>query len=707
MRKKMLAGISAIALVSSMAFTPVATAGTTHTPGSDAEGHWAEAALLKLKAEHTMTGFPDGTLRPDSKTTRAEAIVMLNQIYSFTPTGNTVFTDVPDWAKSAADDAGALGIVKGMGEGKYAPHQTLSRAEAVVMIAKAVTGGNIPAVSDEVLLPYSDGAAIPSWAKDAFAFAVTKGIVQGTPDKYLLPNAPMTRAQFATAVVAAEKAFPIVSILGTNEIHGALLPGKDKYANDRSWGGADIFAAYVQREREKNPNGVVLLESGDAMQGTALSNVNKGKPVVEALSAIGFDASAIGNHEWDWGREEFFKRQNQAKFTYLAANIFDSQTGKRPDWAQPYKIVEKNGLKIAIVGVSPINTPEVTLKANVEGLTFINEAEAVNQLVPELRQQADLIVVTAHVGGFQDSKTGEITGDIANMASKLHGVDAIVGGHIPNFVNGAVNGIPIVMGFKSLYAYGEINLVVDAATKQVSARYTHVEKTYGDAVQSDAAVKKIIDDYNTSVQAIMSEVLAKSDERIDRSGRGQSLMGNLIADIIREKAGTQIAFQNSGGLRTDWDAGNITLGMVYEVMPFDNTIYTMKLTAQQVKETLEARVDRATGQDPDNQTSGMKFIWDPIAEKGRKIKSISLLDGTSLYKVENGKDIFAEGTFTVATNNFMATGGDGFDALKNGQESTDTFILIREAINDYLREQGKKGITIHPVLDDRATPISQ
>lgn len=483
------------------------------------------------------------------------------------------------------------------------------------------------------------------------------------------------------------------------------MPAPDKKTNNRMWGGAEVFAAYVEKEREKNPGGVILVDSGDAMQGTALSNVNKGKPVVDVLNAIDFDAAAIGNHEWDWGRDVFFERQKKAGFAYLAANIFDAATGQRPEWVQPYKIVEKNGLKVAIIGVTPKNTPEVTLKANVEGLTFIDEAEAVNQVVRELQGQADLFVVTAHVGAFQDPETGAITGGLAEMAKKLQGVNAIVGGHIPNFVNGEVNGIPIVMANRGLYALGGINLVVDGATKQVTARYTRVDKTYGDAVQPVASVKKIVDDYNDAVKTIMGEVLASTDVRMDRTGRGQSVMGNFITDVIRAKAGTQIAFQNSGGVRTDWDPGNITLGMVYEVMPFDNTIVTMKLTAQQVKETLEARVKNE--QDPDIQTSGVKFTWDPAASKGQKIKSISLLDGTSLYKRENGQDAFAEGTFTVATNNFMATGGDGFEALKNGQDTTDTFLLIRDAIVEYLREQGKAGQTIQPTMDDRAMSASE
>lgn len=151
MKRKGTAGVAALALLSNLILSQPALADATGTSVSDVEGHWAQSALLQLKAQHILNGYPDGSIRPNGVVTRAEAIMMLNNLYSFTPSAKDVFTDVPDWAKTAVNSAAANGVVKGVSETNYASNSPLTRAQAVVMIANAITRGNLPATEDSVL----------------------------------------------------------------------------------------------------------------------------------------------------------------------------------------------------------------------------------------------------------------------------------------------------------------------------------------------------------------------------------------------------------------------------------------------------------------------------------------------------------------------------------------------------------------------------
>jgi 2',3'-cyclic-nucleotide 2'-phosphodiesterase (5'-nucleotidase family) len=223
----------------------------------------------------------------------------------------------------------------------------------------------------------------------------------------------------------------------------------------------------------------------------------------------------------------------------------------------------------------------------------------------------------------------------------------------------------------------------------VTAVETAVVNAYGDAIAPDSAVAAVVEKHNKDLAPVMAEVLAQAPQDLIRNYEAENGLGNLVADVMRKIGGTQFAFTNAGGLRTDVPAGAITLGRVWEIIPFVNTVVTMELTGAQVIEVL---ANASKGMTP---VSGLKCTWRPIpgSKDKREIVSVTLPDGRALDPAAR---------YTVSTNDFMATGGDNYAAFKAGTKVYNTNILIRDALVDYLKAEGAAGRPVAPQAEGRA-----
>ncbi|MDF2592421.1 MAG: 5-nucleotidase, partial [Clostridia bacterium] len=214
-----------------------------------------------------------------------------------------------------------------------------------------------------------------------------------------------------------------------------------------------------------------------------------GNPVMAIMNDIGFEAMSIGNHEFDWGLEKLQGLSDKADFPFLAANIVMKGTNTTPKFAEKYVIVKRDGLNIGIIGLATPETLSKTKAENVAAYDFKNPAETVNALVPELKKAgADIVVVLSHLGAAQDSKTQVITGEAAELAKAVTGVDAIIAGHSHLTVAGRVNNIPIVQAYYNGRSVGHIDLIVDSATKQIVENNVYVDNTVVSATE-DSRVK--------------------------------------------------------------------------------------------------------------------------------------------------------------------------------------------------------------------------
>lgn len=487
---------------------------------------------------------------------------------------------------------------------------------------------------------------------------------------------------FLPAVSAAEEPNEIIAIniLTINDFHGALAE------NGKNPGIAKL-AAWLKAELAKNPAGTIIVSAGDMFQGTPESNMLYGKPVIEVMNELGFSAMALGNHEFDWGTAVLKECITQSKFPYLAANIIDKATGHVVSFVRPYTIVEKNGIKIAIIGLS---TPETAYKTNpqyTKNYSFADPAKTVIRLIPELKQQgADIIIILSHLGSEVDPMSQQIEGEAADLARNGAAIDAIISGHTHRIVAGEVNAVPIIQAGYNGRAVGKITLNFSSKARKMVAAEANIIELAGENLVADSAVQAIVDKAQDEVGPVKNRVLGYTTYELGHDKFTHSVLGQWVTDSMRRRTKADIAFENGGGLRASIPAGTITLGSLYQVVPFDNTLITLELTGKQIMSVLEHGIyNKQIGM---VQYSGLNVEYDQSLPDGRKIVKVTLTDGSNLSLTKKYK---------VVTNDFLVQGGDGFTMFSRGKHKADTQIPLR----DCLIEAVTKSKIINATVDMR------
>ncbi len=468
-------------------------------------------------------------------------------------------------------------------------------------------------------------------------------------------------------VLAAEKEIVVLSI---NDFHGSLAP------SGKNVGAAKLVDA-IKTEKAKNSEGTIIVSAGDNYQGSAMSNLLYGEPVSAMFKEMGLELSAVGNHEFDWGIDRITKWVEDGGFTFVGTNIYDKRTNQPVDWAEPFVIIEKKGIKVGFIGLATPETVYKALKANVENYEFRDPVETIKEWIPKIKDAgADIIIALTHLGAFQD-KEGNISGEAAAL-SEVDGVEAVISAHTHQSISGLVNGKPLVQAYYNGRSVAKLTFVFDENNKLVSAEPS-LDNLYErpDTLKDDANTLAIYMKYEEELGPVLGKILGKTTVALDHDRyAGPSLLGEWTCEIMKDKVGVQIAMTNGGGLRVPIPAGDITAGILYEVMPFDNTLYTMKLSGADVKANIEHGImNEDIGW---VQIAGVKVTYDPKAEAGNRITSMSLEDGTP---VEMDK------YYTVVTNDFMATGGDKYN-FDNALDKLDTFIPVRDAMMDAVEKAG-------------------
>lgn len=495
-------------------------------------------------------------------------------------------------------------------------------------------------------------------------------------------TSPITRAQLLGMI--ANVRFPQVRVLETTDFHGAILGGGKERRSGRPIGSSPALAAAIDHYRAENPQGTVLLDGGDIFQGTMISNLQFGRPIVEQMNLMGYTAGAIGNHDYDWSADTLRARVAGMHFAEMGANIVERASGKRPSWVRSDTTVLRRGVRVSVFGLAYPGTPRVTLPANVANLRFEDDSTTAARTVPRLRKAgADVVLEVGHIPAETDS-THKAHGDLARLA-QVPGVDAWLGGHSHNVVDDVVNGSPVMIGGASGQWLVICDLTVDALQHKVIDSRHRVVQVFVDEFPLDPAWVSRVQAWNAGVAPISAIVLGRNASTLTRR-KPEATIGDFITDAMRFASGADIAMQNPGGMRADLPAGDITRGGIYEVMPFDNTIVILTLTGADVKQALEQalKFDRVT------QVSGIRYEIDTNQPAMSRVTSLTLADGSPLDPAR---------TYRVAVNNFMATGGDNYDALNHGNQ--DATLIIRGALEAYVRDKCKAGAALDIQEDGR------
>ncbi|MFT7624149.1 MAG: 5'-nucleotidase/UDP-sugar diphosphatase [Myxococcota bacterium] len=464
-----------------------------------------------------------------------------------------------------------------------------------------------------------------------------------------------------------------IVLFHTSDVHGAVsaTPARwNKADPKRRIGGYPALASLV--DSETLPHAV--LDSGDIFQGTPEGNLTRGKVIIAAMNAVGYSAMAIGNHEFDYGEGVLRDLIEQAEFPVLAANIVRRSDGKHVSYAQPTTMVTVGGVRIGIVGLATQHTATSTLPANVAHLRFESEVEAAREHAARLRTEgADVVIALTHCG-LLPSKARTIVNaadvvltkrDLAYVGdltiARGAPVDVVMGGHTHTGIDGTwrdeQSGVYIIQSHESLKATSRVELAVDVAEdRDVAAnRLISLESRlvylWPDEVGEKHEVTTVIRGYSDAIAGQLNQIVGTlADDRMKRTGTLDHPLGSWMADTMRAAAGADIGIQNTFGVRADLYQGPVKMADLYRVMPFDNTLVTVTLPGSAVLELLRDNLKTSPAR---VQVSGLTVSFSRGA------------DGT-VGRVEvsvGGEALVDSRLYTLATNNYMASGGSGGRAL--------------------------------------------
>ena len=461
-----------------------------------------------------------------------------------------------------------------------------------------------------------------------------------------------------------------IIILHTNDVHSRVESHIPQGAEGEQ-GGRVRAATLIEEIRDMyGREKILLLDAGDAIHGMNIDNLFGGLPSIEIMNAMGYDAFTLGNHEFNYGQEVLAERILDAKFPTLAANVMREDGSLFAGYSALVK--EVNGVKVGIIGLVAEETPIVTHPKNVEGLKFLDPIDIAKRTAQVIRPDVDILIALSHLGLSKD----------VELAEAVPEFDVIVGGHSHTVLDvpREVNGVLIAQAHEYANNLGFLYLEVEG--KEILAHEGFLIPVTAD-VEKHGGVQSIIDDWNQQLQARLNHVIGTSNIAWDgerASVRTQETnLGNLVADVIRDAVDSDIAVTNGGGIRASIHAGDIRVADVYNTLPFDNTLVVVEMMGMDILEALEHSVRLLPEQNGAFlQVSGITFEVDPGAlPAGRVI----------IVKVGENR-LATGGYYTVATNDFIAAGGDGYDMFMNATLVAETGIMLRDVMVDYIAQQG-------------------
>lgn len=458
-----------------------------------------------------------------------------------------------------------------------------------------------------------------------------------------------------------------VRIVATHDFHGALRSITYGWSEGRPVGGAAALGRVVDSTAAACGCPTVWLDGGDQMQGTLESNLAWGFPVVAAFNLMGLDAAAVGNHDLDWGVDTLLARQRQADYPWLAANVFRVDTGERPTWALPFAVVEREGVRVGVLGYATVGTPRTLRPQVTEPYEFRGGYEGIRDALDALRaEDPDFVVVVAHAGG--DCDTEGCAGEMVTLASELPpgSVQLIAGGHTHDPGEGVVNSIPIVRGGSSGRGVAVVDLyrLADGTRAFRTTRQT----VYADDEQEDPDLVGLLEPFMEAADARRNEHVTTLAEPLRNSATEDRRLGHLIADSQRLMAAADFGLHNPGGVRAELPAGPISYADLHRVLPFGNIVVRVTLLGRQLRRLVEQA-------GPRYYYANLHVEYASLPGAGRQA-SVRMADGTPIDD---------DRTYTLATSDYLADGGDGLSMLP-GLRQEPLGISVLDAVAGHLRE---------------------
>ncbi len=470
---------------------------------------------------------------------------------------------------------------------------------------------------------------------------------------------------FGSSAFAAEE--KTLTIIHTNDVHAAVVD------NGKSQIGLAKLGGYVEELRKSDE--ILVLDAGDMFQGLPIANLEKGKSMIPMVNEVGYDAMAVGNHEFDFSADNLFEIEKELKFPMLAANI--EKDGKQ--MFKSYIVKEVKGVKVGIFGIS---TPETAFKThpdNVKGYVFTDMVKAAKESVDKLRntEKVDVVIMLAHLGLYE----GDYTSDI--IAKNVEGIDLIIDGHSHTMIEkGLKEGNSFIVSTgSSMRAVGKVELKLsDKKVTDVQATLLKYDAMAN--VKPEQGILDAIKKVEDKQKEILDKVVGKTSKELvgERTvvRTGESNLGQLATDAMLDLTKADMAITNGGGIRASIKAGDITLRDMVTVFPFGNTIMVKEVKGSDIVAALE----HGTNEYPNEKgafphIAGATFTLNTKAMAGKRVSDVKI----------QGEPIVMDKMYKVATNDFMAAGGDGYDMLKQYPIKAE-YNTLMDTLLDYVKKQG-------------------
>ncbi|MHB1947549.1 MAG: bifunctional metallophosphatase/5'-nucleotidase [Gammaproteobacteria bacterium] len=510
----------------------------------------------------------------------------------------------------------------------------------------------------------------------------------------------------------------LIKILGINDFHGQVTAGRK--VGNHPVGSAAVLASYLKESQKQTQDGTIFTMMGDQFGASPpVSALLKDEPTILFLNSLGNSSctpqnrldpqcnmvATIGNHEFDKGQKHLFEviygrstpptdswiplsSYPGANFPFISSNIVNTKTGQLI--FPPYVIKKIKGISIAFIGAILKDAPSVIMPRNIEGLKFLDEADAINHYIPEIKAQGvDAIVVLIHQGGFQQAYSGatqdatKVEGPIVDIVKRLNdNIDLVMAGHTHAFTNAFLENahgkkILVTEAYSYSTSFAEVTLQIDKIHHRVEKETARIITAFADQAPGttpDPEVAKLIKYAEVNVQPKVEAVVGTLQHDLTKmtNSAGESNLGHLVADSYKNSLHTDMAFSNPGGLRADLSAGKVTWGDLFSVMPFSNQLVKTELTGKDIYALLEQQWQ------PTRTNiliiSGLSYVYDQQKPAGSHVVAAFC----------NGQPLVLDKMYTIGTNDFFLNGPDGFTVMKNAK-LLDSGDLDIDALVNYVK----------------------
>ena len=477
-----------------------------------------------------------------------------------------------------------------------------------------------------------------------------------------------------------------LTILYTNDHHGNFWKNRH---GEGGFAAQKTLVDQIRKEVKSAGGHVLLLSAGDINTGIPESDLLDAEPDFKAMWAIGYNAMALGNHEFDNPPDVLMKQKQWAAFPFLSANTVKKSTGK--PLFDDFKIWDFDGLKVAVIGLITADTPELVIATNVEKLEFKDPVEVAKSTVPKLRKKAAVVIALAHMGFYENAEYGSNAAGVVTLARSVPGIDVIVGGHSHNKIAEPVveNGTLILQAaddgkyvgrldltFKNGVVSMQGNRLIPVNLKKKVKKGGKTERVLiEEEIKEDPDMLALLTPFYEQGQSELTKVIGSTtdvfegERKIVRSQ--ETNLGNLIARTQRLKVGADVAIMNSGGIRTSIAKGDITYKDVLKVQPFSNSICLVTLTGKELKKYCEIAANKTAGSGAFAQFDNVNVVM-----QGKSLESLSVggtpVDDTKKYR--------------LAINSFIAAGGDGYMKVTGLPTFVDSGFIDADVLKEYIQK---------------------